>query len=149
RTGVEPVPLPIFGDPPLREPRGGGVVIVTGRQPTCHAASVAWLRKHGLGHLEIIYVDKYGRPPPDNGSRGRSPTTPPMLSVEAFNTLHFDVAIDDSPDALDLLAPRTDCRIIIFDRPWNRAYPPTPSMSRARSWADVLEQICRPKTSGT
>jgi len=118
------------------ESAGHEVIIVTGRQSVCHAGSVAWLRKYGLAHLEIVYVDKYGRAPaetPDN--------VPPMLSVDAFNQLHFDIAIDDSPNALDLLAPRTDCHTIIFDRPWNRLYPLSPSMRRAASWTEVLEVI--------
>jgi len=62
---------------------------------------------------------------------------PPLLSVADFNKLHFDIAIDDSPDALDLLAPRTNCHTIIFDRPWNRAYPPLPTMSRAHTWEEI------------
>ena len=115
------------------EAAGHEVLIVTGRQPTCHSGSMKWLRKYGLAHMEIIYVDKYGRapvaPPED---------APIMINLEAFNQLHFDVAIDDSPAALDLLAPRHNCRTLIFDRPWNRAYPLTPAMVRAASWSEIL-----------
>ena len=114
------------------ENAGHEVVIVTGRQSVCHSGSVAWLRKYGLAHLEIIYVDKYGRAPTETPEG-----VPPMLSLDAFNQLHFDVAIDDSPNALDLLVPRTDCHTIVFDRPWNRQYPLSPSMSRATSWEEV------------
>ena len=114
------------------ENAGHEVIIVTGRQSVCHAGSLAWLRRHGLSHLEIIYVDKYGRAPAETPEG-----VPPMLGLDAFNRLHFDVAIDDSPNALDLLAPRTNCHTIIFDRPWNRAYRPSASMSRATSWAEI------------
>jgi len=118
------------------EAAGHEVVIVTGRQPDCHAGSLAWLRRHGLAHLEIVYVDKYGRAPAETPEG-----VPPMLCLDAFNRLHFDIAIDDSPNALDLLAPRTNCHTIIFDRPWNRAYSPAPTMSRAHAWAEVLKKV--------
>ncbi|MCL1919507.1 MAG: 2-dehydropantoate 2-reductase [Kiritimatiellaeota bacterium] len=114
------------------EAAGHEVVIVTGRQSVCHSGSTAWLRKHGLAHLEIVYVDKYGRAPavPPEGA-------PAMLSLGAFNRLHFDIAIDDSPTALDLLAPRRGCRTIIFDRPWNRTYH-RPHAQRATTWAEIV-----------
>ena len=130
-THLEPTPggADVIG---ALEASGHHVVIVTGRQSICHPGSMAWLGKHNLAHLEIIYVDKYGRAPaktPDG--------VPAMLSLDAFNQIFFDIAIDDSPTALDILAPRADCRTIIFDRPWNRAYC-NPAMPRATSWANVL-----------
>jgi len=115
---------------------GHEVIIVTGRLPDYHSGSVAWLRKHGLGHLEILYVDKYGHAPANPLENA-----PVMLNLEAFNQLHFDVAIDDAPRALDLLAARTGCRTIIFDRPWNRAYAPTVPMQRACSWEEILAAL--------
>ena len=120
------------------EAAGHDVSIVTGRQPTCHAGSMQWLRARGLAHMGIIYVDKYGRAPANPPA-----DAPVMIKLDAFNRLHFDIAIDDSPAALDLLAPRRDCRTIIFDRPWNRAYPPAPTMTRATSWAEILDIVSR------
>jgi len=88
------------------------VTIVTGRPADCDGASRRWLKRYGLDALPVIYLDKYGRYPTGNG----------MLTVEEFNRLEFSIAIDDAPVALDLLAGRTNCRKIIYDRPWNRRY---------------------------
>ena len=115
---------------------GHDVTIVTGRPSASHGGSCGWLRKHGLAHLAIVYVDKYGRasanPPPD---------APKTLSREEFAALHFDVAIDDSPAALDLLAPRQDCTVIVYDRPWNRGYAHAANMRRLGSWPEIVSLI--------
>jgi hypothetical protein len=55
----------------------------------------------------------------------------------------FDVAIDDSPLALDLLAPRRDCLVIVYDRPWNRRYAQTANMRRSDSWTEIVALIRR------
>jgi uncharacterized protein len=112
---------------------GHEVVIVTGRQSLCHEGTSQWLRNHGLGHLEILYVDKYKRAPAELPVH-----VPKMLTIEELHALHFDLAIDDSPTALDLLAHRTQCHIIVFDRPWNRQYTGIPHLRRAFTWQDIL-----------
>ena len=118
------------------EAHGHDLAIVTGRPATSHAGSCAWLRKHGLAHLDIIYFDKYGRapanPPPD---------APKTLNRDEFATLHFDVAIDDSPTALDLLAHREDCTVIVYNRPWNRGYTHAANMRRSDSWQEIVDLI--------
>ncbi len=118
------------------ETRGHDLVIVTGRPSASHDGSCGWLRKHGLAHLSLLYVDKYGRaaaqPPPD---------APKTLSREEFATLHFDVAIDDAPGALDLLANRQNCTVIVYDRPWNRTYAHAANMRRSTSWPDIVTLI--------
>ncbi len=115
---------------------GHDLAIVTGRPATSHDGSCGWLEKHGVAHLDLIYVDKYGRaaahPPED---------TPKTLSRTAFAALHFDVAIDDSPTALDLLAPRQDCTVIVYDRPWNRHYAHAANMCRTSSWTEIVNLI--------
>jgi len=115
---------------------GHELAIVTGRPATSHDGSCGWLRKHGLGHLDIIYFDKYGRAPV-NPPAG----TPKTLSRDDFDQLHFDVAIDDSPAALDLLAHRRNCTVIVYDRPWNRRYPAAPAMCRRGSWHEIVNLI--------
>lgn len=118
------------------EARGHELAIVTGRPATSHDGSCAWLRKHGLAHLDVIYLDKYGRAParPPSGA-------PQTLSRDEFEKLHFDVAIDDSPTALDLLAHRTDCTVIVYNRPWNRQYAASPAMRRTDSWPEIVDLI--------
>jgi len=118
------------------ESRGHELTIVTGRPSSSHDGSCGWLRKHGLAHLHILYFDKYGRaperPPPD---------APKTLSRDEFAEFHFDVAIDDSPAALDLLAPRRDCVVIVYDRPWNRRYAHAANMRRTGSWPEIVDLI--------
>lgn len=118
------------------ESRGHELAIVTGRPADSHAGSLGWLRKHGLTHLALIYVDKYGRAPATP-----APEAPRTLTRDEFATLHFDVAIDDSPAALDLLAPRHNCTVIVYDRPWNRCYTHAANMRRSASWREIVGLI--------
>lgn len=112
---------------------GHTVCIVTGRPVSTEAASREWLAHRGFTSFEILSVDKYGRA---NGER--TPDGRRALSPQEFAAIPFDTAIDDSPDALDLLAPRTRCRIFVFDRPWNAAYTLAPNMARAAGWPAIL-----------
>lgn len=124
---------------------GHTVCVVTGRPVSTEAASREWLARHGLPPFEILTVDKYGRA---NGER--TPDGRRALSPREFADIPFDAAVEDSPEALDLLAPRGKCRVLVFDRPWNAAYPLAPNMVRASGWpavADVLEFSCF-QTSG-
>ena len=118
------------------EADGHDLAIVTGRPASSHAGSLGWLRKFGLEHLNVIYFDKYGR-----ASAQPPPGAPKTLSREEFDRLHFDVAIDDSPTALDLLAHRPNCTVIVYNRPWNRRYVTVPAMRRSDSWPDILTLI--------
>jgi phosphoglycolate phosphatase-like HAD superfamily hydrolase len=117
------------------EARGHELSIVTGRPAASHAGSRRWLRRHGLAHLALVHVDKYGRTMTD----ARDMDQPATLDRAAFEALRFDVAIDDSPVALDLLAPRRECQIIVYDRPWNHEYPQTANMLRAGSWPEIVD----------
>lgn len=119
------------------EAEGHEVVIVTGRPAYSHEGSAAWLARHGLGHLPLVHLDKFGRFPPS------PPPAPRTWTREEFAGCHFDVAIDDSPLALDFLAPRGECLIVIFDRPWNRRYTAGANMRRGRTWEDVMALVAK------
>jgi uncharacterized protein len=136
-TGLAPTPGGLDAVRAL-EACGHDLSIVTGRPASSHDGSRGWLRKHGLSHLGVIYVDKYGRA--DLSANAR-PDTPKTLTCDEFNALHFDVAIDDSPTALDLLARRDNCTVIVYDRPWNRCYPAPPAMRRSDSWPEIVSLI--------
>ena len=118
------------------ERHGHDLMIVTGRPATSHTGSYGWLCKYGLEHLGILYFDKYGRAPARPPASG-----PKTLNRAEFAALHFDVAIDDSPAALDLLAPRQDCTVIVYDRPWNRRYTHAGNMRRTGSWPEIVNLI--------
>lgn len=112
------------------------VTIVTGRPVTTDSPTRTWLERYAFPALPILYVDKYHRARPDqllNGQRALSP--------DDFARIPFDVAVDDSPMALDLLASRDHCRIFVFARPWNKAYALRPSMQRVCGWTSLVEAI--------
>jgi len=134
-THLDPAP---GGLEALRTLEAGGhdLAIVTGRPATSHDGSCGWLRKHGLAHMDVIYFDKYGRAPANP-----PPGTPKTLSRDEFEQLHFDVAIDDSPTALDLLAHRQNCTVVVYDRPWNQRYQAAPTMRRIGSWPEIVTLI--------
>ena len=113
--------------------QGHDVTVVTGRPASSRTGSRGWLSKHGIAHVPLLHVDKYGRT--EDGDRGDA------LDRAAFEAVRFDVAIDDSPVALDLLAPRRDCRVIVYDRPWNRRYTLGANMRRAGSWTEIIEGL--------
>ncbi|HRR35226.1 MAG TPA: hypothetical protein P5026_14080 [Kiritimatiellia bacterium] len=135
-TGLTPAPGGLEGVRAL-EARGHELVIVTGRPAVSHPGSCGWLAKHGLAHVELLHVDKYGRA----DAWPTDVALPPTLDLAAFAAQRFDVAIDDSPIALDLLAPRRDCLVIVYDRPWNRHYALAANMRRAASWTKIVNLI--------
>jgi uncharacterized HAD superfamily protein len=112
---------------------GHAVEIVTGRPFATHAISVAWLARHGLSQIPIIHVDKYNREPApvtDDGARA--------LTVEEFSRKRYDLAIEDAPVALAQLAKMPPCKVVIFDRPWNRILPGvTAQFTRCPDWREV------------
>jgi uncharacterized protein len=115
---------------------GQEVEIVTGRPWTTREASKRWLERQGLGHVPLIHVDKYNRelaPEADDWARA--------LTLEEFSTRRYDLAIEDAPVALAYLATMFPCRVVIFDRPWNRGVPLlTEHFTRCHDWAAV-EQV--------
>lgn len=123
------------------EGSGGELTIVTGRPAASHAGSQAWLHKYDFAHLPLLHFDKYGREFTAQSGLTPGHDTPPTLDRAAFDKLTFDIAIDDSPTALDILAPRQRCRVIVFDRPWNRNYQLHPNMMRAKTWNEIVQLI--------
>lgn len=114
---------------------GHAVEIVTGRPAATHGATAAWLAAAGLGTLPVFYVDKYGRA----ALSGPAPDEPPTLSLGQLFARRYDAVVDDSPLVLKHLAvvwPRT--RILVYDRPWNRAFPLSANMTRVRGWRDIV-----------
>jgi 5'' nucleotidase, deoxy (Pyrimidine), cytosolic type C protein (NT5C). len=106
---------------------GHEVVVVTGRPPSCHRGSKAWLDSYGLSELPLIHLDKYGRTKPSPAVGG----LPANYSPADLVGMGFDVAIDDSPTALDLLAKKLPgVEIMVFNRPWNQTYRPPVPMRR-------------------
>ncbi len=112
---------------------GHAVEIVTGRPFATHAISVAWLARHGLSQIPIIHVDKYSREPaPETDGDARA------LTLEEFSRRRYDLAIEDAPVALAQLAKMPLCKVVVFDRPWNRILPgDTAHFTRCPDWRGV------------
>lgn len=112
-------------------------VVVTGRPSASHAATRHWLDRRGLSDLPILHVDKYNR------ELGTPDPAVPTLRFDELHALAFDVAIDDAPPALDLLAESRLCPFIVYDRPWNRGYTPHDAFApRASDWT-ALDRLVR------
>ena len=117
---------------------GHAVEIVTGRPAASHAATAAWLAAAGLAGFPVSYVDKYGRA----AHYARNPGDPPTVPLDELLARRYDVVIDDSPAVLRHLAtawPAT--RIFVYDRPWNRAYPLAPNMTRVAGWPEIVAAV--------
>jgi len=120
--------------------RGEAVAVVTGRPSSADRVSRAWLAQQGLASLPVFYVDKYNR------NHNVPPDAPPILPFAALLQEHFDVAIDDSPVALDVLQARPAGRTIVFDRPWNRFHDCSGArVTRCCGWQEVASFFSCPR----
>ena len=116
--------------------QGLDVMIVTGRPASTRDVSHAWLAHYGLERVPVTFVDKYQREPP------ASPGVPRALTIDELGALAFDVAVEDAPIALDLLAANPAIRVFVFDRPWNRDYAPACGrVERAADWAALAAAV--------
>lgn len=116
---------------------GCAIDLVTGRPASAHEGTRAWLDVAGLGAYPVIYADKYARV---FSHRAGEPETIPFDALEGRI---YDIAIDDSPVALKRLASWKRTRVIVFDRPWNRAFPLAPNMTRAHTWPEIVTHVRR------
>ncbi len=121
--------------------RGWRVEIVTGRPFATHPVSRKWLSGYNLADLPLRHLDKYGREhPPECHARARS------LTPREFLALRYDLAVEDSPVALPLLAALPSCNIVLFDRPWNRTgIPETGTVQRCLDWP-AIDRLARTMT---
>lgn len=118
---------------------GHEVEIVTGRPFFTSPQTREWLELHHLESIPVIHVDKFGREPPQP-----YPGAPRSLSVEEFCVRRYDFAVEDSPAALAHLARIPDCKVAVFNRPWNaKAVLPSNMFSRCSDWHAVDELLNR------
>jgi len=112
--------------------QGYEVTVVTGRPSSADRVSREWLARQDLAAIPVLYVDKYNR------NHTVPPGAPPILPFAALLQERFDVAIDDSPIALDALQTRSTGCTVVFDRPWNRTYNCSGArMTRCCGWQEV------------
>ncbi len=114
---------------------GNEVFIMTGRPFSAYGPSRQWLDEHNLTRVRLICVDKYGR---DSFIKNSDFS----IKLEEFYRMRFDFAIEDSPAAFKHLQHFTDCRVAVFDRPWNQsAVFPDKNYVRCMGWKDVADAV--------
>lgn len=116
---------------------GHHVDIVTGRPASSHAGTEGWLEAAGLDDIAVTYVDKYNR----SGIFEHAKDDPPTVSFEDLERRGYNVVIDDSPLALERLAKWSGSLVLVFDRPWNKAFDLAPNMRRVFNWQETLARI--------
>jgi hypothetical protein len=111
--------------------QGHEISIITGRPFDAYDASRQWLDEHGLERAPLFCVDKYGR------ENHLDNSTFNMTLAELYN-LTFDFAIEDSPKAFPHVAHFENCKVAVFDRPWNQnATFPNDNFVRCMNWEDI------------
>lgn len=110
---------------------GHEISIITGRPFDSYEPSRKWLDDHGLSRVPLFCVDKYGRE-----SFNQDCTY--SLKLEELYAMTFDFAIEDSPEAFVHLLHFDNCKVAIYDRPWNsKAAFPSESFVRCLNWREI------------
>ena len=60
------------------------------------------------------------------------------LTLEELYCMHFDFAIEDSPAAFEHVQHFKDCKVAVYDRPWNKQVEfPDESFVRCLDWKEM------------
>ena len=116
---------------------GHDVSIITGRPYSSYEPSRAWLDMHGLEDVKLYCLDKYGRENflKDSGF---------SLELEDYLKMHFDFAVEDSPSAFMFFNHLPDLKVMVFDRPWNRAAElPSTNYCRCYDWESIRSRVAK------
>lgn len=112
---------------------GHEVYVITGRPFDSYEPSRQWLDEHNLDRIPLYCVDKYGR---ENFSMDYSFS----MKLEELYNMTFDFAVEDSPAAFEHVLHFDDCKVAVFDRPWNEsAELPNNDFKRCNDWKDIYE----------
>ncbi len=110
---------------------GHEVFVITGRPFEAYEPSRKWLNEHHLERVPLYCVDKYGR---ENFVDG---CTYGMTLQELYQ-MHFDFAVEDSPAAFEHLLHFENCKVAVFDRPWNRQEElPSSNFVRCNGYTEI------------
>lgn len=114
---------------------GHDVSIITGRPYSSYEPSRKWLDDHGLQNVRLYCFNKYGREGFIKGSDF-------SLSLEDYYKMSFDYAVEDSPKAFKFFNHLPDLKVMVFDRPWNRACEfPNENYHRYSDWESIKKGI--------
>lgn len=118
---------------------GHEVSIITGRPFDSYEPSRKWLDNHNLERVPIFCVDKYGREIFNQASSF-------SMTLQDFYSMTFDFAVEDSPAAFEHLLHFENCKVAVFNRPWNEtAEFPDGNFVRCGDWekVDSLLRSCQ------
>ena len=114
---------------------GHNVSIITGRPFSSYEVSRAWLDMHGFRSVRLYCLDKYGR---ENFIKNCDFS----LEPDDYFRMKFDYAVEDSPLAFRFFNHLPALKVMVFDRPWNRASRfPGSNYRRCYSWKDIRANI--------
>ena len=110
---------------------GHDVSIITGRPFDSYEASRKWLNMHNLQRTPLYCVDKYGR---ENFNQGYTYS----MTLDELYKMDFDFAVEDSPAAFEHVLRFENCKVAVFDRPWNRKSElPNENFVRCSGWNEI------------
>ncbi len=121
---------------------GYEIHLLTGRPPTTESATRDWLATHAIPHVQLDFVDKYGRA----HAWGEDAE---VLDLNDVKQLQFCLAVEDSLEVAVFLATELQVSVALIDHPWNRALERIPDHARERivrchGWGDVVERFPAP-----
>ena len=110
---------------------GHDVSVITGRPFSAYEPSREWLDRHGLQHVKLYCLNKYGR---DSFIKNSDFS----LEPEDYYRMKFDLAVEDSPKAFPFFTHLPSLRVLVFDRPWNWDCTfPNENYTRVFSWESI------------
>lgn len=115
---------------------GNDVSIITGRPFDSYEPSRQWLDEHNLNRVPLFCVDKYGREVFNQNCTYN-------MTLEKLYSMTFDFAIEDSPVSFEHVNHFKNCKVAVFDRPWNKdADFPGDNFIRCENW-QVIDKVFR------
>jgi len=116
---------------------GHEVSIVTGRPFDSYEPSRNWLDEHNLKRVPLYCVDKYGR---ESFNQNWSFN----MTLEMLYNMDFDLAIEDSPSSYEHVLHFKNCKVAVFNRPWNINEPvPNENFIRCNNYQEIDNLVNR------
>lgn len=117
---------------------GHEIYVITGRPFEAYDASRRWLDEHNLERIPLFCVDKYGRESFNQNCQFN-------MTLEDLYAMSFDFAVEDSPAAFEHLLHFQNCKVAVFNRPWNQQESlPNDDFIRCKGWKEIstlLEEL--------
>lgn len=110
---------------------GHDIAVITGRPFDAYEPSRRWLDEHGLERVPLYCVDKYGR---ENFNQECTYS----MTLQDLYSMTFDFAIEDSPSAFEHVMHFDNCKVAVFNRPWNKNVElPGGNFTRCEDWKEI------------